>query len=481
MKAAILNILPFKEGTLPVKYLGVPLVPSRLVYRDCKELLEKVKKRINDWKNKFLSSAGRVQLVRSILSSMHIFWASVFILPIGIILDLEQMMRGFLWNQGELKRGCAKVARDDVCLPRSEGGIGIRRLGVFNIALITSHIWRLLAKKESLWVAWIYEHKLNGRSLWELPITSHISWAWRKNLHVRQVVRPFIRWQVGNGLTISAWFDSWCDSSPLANIISSRDIYGAGFQRSSKVCDIVMDNNWLWPQFWLTKYSVLGTNEVPQLTNSEDRMVWVNLNNEEKVFSVANVWEVLRPRSNVVDWHKVVWFPQMIPRHASNLWLILKCKLLTQDKLISWSVNQGNALICPLCETQPDTHEHLFFECGYARQVWDTLGQFMGFSQMPNNLEGIVFFLNLVAKAKSIRVVVAKLVFAAATYYVWQERNKRLFTKEKRTREQLVSVIKDMVRLKLATCRFRRTIIVIKMIKLWEVPSSCIQDCEDVK
>ncbi|GJU88102.1 putative reverse transcriptase domain-containing protein [Tanacetum coccineum] len=38
VKIGILNILPFEEGNLPVKYLGVPLVPSRLVYRDCAEL-----------------------------------------------------------------------------------------------------------------------------------------------------------------------------------------------------------------------------------------------------------------------------------------------------------------------------------------------------------------------------------------------------------------------------------------------------------
>nr|GFD14626.1 hypothetical protein [Tanacetum cinerariifolium] len=30
------------KSTLPVKHLGVPLVTTRLVYRDCKELVEKV-------------------------------------------------------------------------------------------------------------------------------------------------------------------------------------------------------------------------------------------------------------------------------------------------------------------------------------------------------------------------------------------------------------------------------------------------------
>nr|GEY06210.1 reverse transcriptase domain, reverse transcriptase zinc-binding domain protein [Tanacetum cinerariifolium] len=54
-KLDILNVLPFKEDKLPVKYLGVPLVPSHLLYRDCKELMEKVKRRITDCQHKSLS------------------------------------------------------------------------------------------------------------------------------------------------------------------------------------------------------------------------------------------------------------------------------------------------------------------------------------------------------------------------------------------------------------------------------------------
>ena len=163
-KLAILNVLPFEEGTLPVKYLGVPLVTTRLVYRDCKELVEKVQNRIGDWKNKFLSFAGRLQLVQSVLSSMHVYWSSVFILPSGIIMDLEQLMRGFLWCQGEKRRGKAKISWEAICLPKNEGGLGIRRLQDFNVALITSHIWIILTLKESIWVKWIHTHKLRGRS-----------------------------------------------------------------------------------------------------------------------------------------------------------------------------------------------------------------------------------------------------------------------------------------------------------------------------
>ncbi|GJT26554.1 integrase, catalytic region, zinc finger, CCHC-type containing protein [Tanacetum coccineum] len=175
VKLDILSILPFDEGKLPVKYLGVPLVPSRLLYRDCSELIEKIKRRVSDWKNKSLSLAGRAQLIRSVLSSMHLYWASVFILPSSLMLELEQVMRGFLWCQGEKRKCKAKVAWEDVCLPKKEGGLGIRRLEAFNKALISSHIWSLLSHKESLWVKWIHTYKLNGRTFWEIPLRGKIS------------------------------------------------------------------------------------------------------------------------------------------------------------------------------------------------------------------------------------------------------------------------------------------------------------------
>lgn len=152
-------MMPFNEGTLPIIFLGVPLISSRLLYKDYKILVEKVENRIGDWKNKLLSFAGRLQ---SVLSSMHLYWALVLILPARIIRDLEQSMRGFLWCQGEMKRGKVKVAWESICFPKNEGGLGIRRLDTFNISLMATHIWSIVTNKESLWVRWIHSYKLMG-------------------------------------------------------------------------------------------------------------------------------------------------------------------------------------------------------------------------------------------------------------------------------------------------------------------------------
>lgn len=42
VKQQILDILSFKESTLPVKYLSLPLIPEKLSSKDCKLLLEKL-------------------------------------------------------------------------------------------------------------------------------------------------------------------------------------------------------------------------------------------------------------------------------------------------------------------------------------------------------------------------------------------------------------------------------------------------------
>lgn len=62
VKAAIYRIMPFEAGTLPVRYLGVPLLSTRLYQKHCSSLVDKVKKRLLNWKNKVLSFAGRLSV-----------------------------------------------------------------------------------------------------------------------------------------------------------------------------------------------------------------------------------------------------------------------------------------------------------------------------------------------------------------------------------------------------------------------------------
>nr|GEY99331.1 hypothetical protein [Tanacetum cinerariifolium] len=174
VKNAILRIMPFAEGDLLVKYLGVPLISSRLLNHDCKILMEQAINRIGDWKNKSLSFAGRLQL-----------W--------------------FLRCNGEFIRGKAKVSWEVICLPKSEGGLGLRNLHIFDYVLMTTHIWNIVSSKDSLWVRWIHTYKLQGRSFGDVLVKSDTSWGWRKLLQLREIVKTFFWVKLGNGLSTSMW------------------------------------------------------------------------------------------------------------------------------------------------------------------------------------------------------------------------------------------------------------------------------------
>ncbi|KAL2248256.1 UNVERIFIED_CONTAM: hypothetical protein Sindi_2677900 [Sesamum indicum] len=58
----MMTVLGFQEGVLPMKYLGLPLLSSRLTISDCRPLLLKIDKRIAGWEGISLSYADATGL-----------------------------------------------------------------------------------------------------------------------------------------------------------------------------------------------------------------------------------------------------------------------------------------------------------------------------------------------------------------------------------------------------------------------------------
>ncbi|VFQ93025.1 unnamed protein product, partial [Cuscuta campestris] len=63
----ILALVPFPQGKLPVRYLGLPLTSQRASERDFAPLVNKVDEHIRKWNAKTLSAAGRLELIRSVI------------------------------------------------------------------------------------------------------------------------------------------------------------------------------------------------------------------------------------------------------------------------------------------------------------------------------------------------------------------------------------------------------------------------------
>ncbi|GJY18405.1 reverse transcriptase domain-containing protein [Tanacetum coccineum] len=76
-----------------------------------------------------------------------------------------------------------------------------------------------------------------------------------------------------------------------------------------------------------------------------------------------------------------------------------------QDCLRSWEVVAGLAVVCPLCETQPDSHEHLFFDCPFSQQVWSRVQQFAGLTGAGPSFSYSSRILCLLLRGSLLRVV----------------------------------------------------------------------------
>ena len=134
------DLFGFPLGELLVRYLGVPLISTKLTTLHCKPLVDSITSRLQSWTANFLSFAGRLQLIKSVLCSILSFWNGLFILPKKVLRKIEQILRRFLWRGPQLAMGGAKVAWEDLSLPLKEGGLGIKKLVEWNLATMGKHL-----------------------------------------------------------------------------------------------------------------------------------------------------------------------------------------------------------------------------------------------------------------------------------------------------------------------------------------------------
>ncbi|KAL2247960.1 UNVERIFIED_CONTAM: hypothetical protein Sindi_2648300 [Sesamum indicum] len=198
LREEMLEALGFQEGVLPMRYLGLPLLSSRLTVADCNPLLLKIDKRIAGWEGMALSYAGRVQIIKSVLLSLSLYWSSAFILPKKVTNEIEKRLRTFLW-EGTTNSGYAKVAWKDLCRPKDEGGIGFKDIAILNRTLMTKKLCDIIrCDRTSIWVEWLYQGRLRDTSIWTIRENGG-SWGWRKILRLRAFLRPMVDYQIGDG------------------------------------------------------------------------------------------------------------------------------------------------------------------------------------------------------------------------------------------------------------------------------------------
>ncbi|GJQ99712.1 RNA-directed DNA polymerase, eukaryota, reverse transcriptase zinc-binding domain protein [Tanacetum coccineum] len=218
---------------------------------------------------------------------------------------------------------------------------------------------------------------------------------------------------------------------------SKEEIYEAGLSIDITIAELVTFCEGNWPEGWANEYPVLNYLVFPSIQDGiKDETVWVDKNGKERPFSVKYVWKDLNCDESKVEWYKIVWFNKYILRHAFVLWMAIQNRLSTQDRVAVWKTNELQRL--------------LSVSMSFSwRNIVEEL------QRLPNN--------------NNIWRIVKKLMFGAVVYYIWQERNNRVFREEKRDEKTLVQAIKEIIQLRITGFEMKESKAVREVEARWNV------------
>ncbi|VFQ83146.1 unnamed protein product [Cuscuta campestris] len=190
----ILALVPFPQGKLPVRYLGLPLTSQRASKRDFAPLVNKVDEHIRKWNAKTLSAAGRLELIRFVIQGIEGFWFQAFPIHKSVLDRITSLCRTFLWGS----KFC-KVAWEDICMPKDEG---LNQPCIWNQALLSKNLWNIASNKETLWVQWVHSVYLDGNDFWTWSLGKKDSHFFKKLIDIRDMLllKCEDRWELENQL-----------------------------------------------------------------------------------------------------------------------------------------------------------------------------------------------------------------------------------------------------------------------------------------
>jgi len=128
------NILGFECKMLPTKYLVIPLTDKACTKATWEGVIRKRQERVKNWTYRSLNLARRLIFTKTILQAILEYMMSLFPSPKGILQNIRDIQREFLWCGTKNKKKWALVSWDKVCRPKRKGGLGLQDPQVNNEA-----------------------------------------------------------------------------------------------------------------------------------------------------------------------------------------------------------------------------------------------------------------------------------------------------------------------------------------------------------
>jgi ribonuclease HI len=365
------------------KYLGLPALVGKSRVREFQSIKERVWKRLNDWKTKFLSQAGKEILIKAVIQAIPTYSMSVFLLPKVLCKELNSLMQKFWWGHKENTSKIHWMSWDKMGFAKSKGGMGFRELSSFNKALLAKQCWRLLQEPDSL-VARIMKAKyFRNVAFMDVSLCKRPSFAFRSICSARELLKEGLVWRIGNGEDVNIWGDKWLPTPSTYAVQSPRCI----LSENAKVVELIdRDSKWwnlpLIHDIFRVEEAVL----IPQIPlsryNQKDVLTWRGTTSGE--FTVRSAYHMERDRTELLrgegskssgmsNFWKTIWGLRVPNPVKMFVWRACNNILPTKDNL----QKRGMVLdpLCIFCMSECETVKHILWDCPSASDVWGVCGR----------------------------------------------------------------------------------------------------------
>lgn len=356
------------------KYLGVPSIHRRMTNNMFGCILDRLDAKLEGWKTKLLTFAGRRVLAQSVLSTIPYYTMQTMMLPAGILEGIDKRVRGFIWGSTTENRRCHLVNWDQVTKPIELGGLGIKSARDMNEAFMAKLGWRLLIEGDNLWAKVLiskYARHRTGKDMFQSVKGS--SNAWKGITHAMQLVNTGLSHKVNRGHETKFWLDTWVEEKPLIDFIQDM---GECHNMHVSVADMWDETSgWKWnnlPNLPANIISRLHSMVLGTQSRMPDEVYW----NQEPSgnFSITSAYNMIRGFNLQLQ---------------DNSWTIIwKLKVPNKVKILLWTMSHDKVLgnaerkrrgltvdgNCLVCSGQEETTEHIFKTCTKATHVWNNIG-----------------------------------------------------------------------------------------------------------
>jgi hypothetical protein len=121
-------------------------------------------------------SSACLILLTSVLQAMPLYLFSALAAPKSILQAIRNIQRSFLWGGARKEKKWALVAWDKICLPKLNGGLGLRDPETLISILGAKTWWRWLTSKDALWTGlWQKKYSPQVRSQNLIRLTGNIT------------------------------------------------------------------------------------------------------------------------------------------------------------------------------------------------------------------------------------------------------------------------------------------------------------------